>query len=534
MSLVWSVALALVAPAPQGPPPPPSPAAATTDTGVFDAAAYLRQGPLAEALTPQPGGLTADKVAVQAVAESPSVAAKEAQIQAAAAKLDQTMIAFLPQISGKAGYTRLSKAAINFGNISSVVATGDGAPLKGQDPVALGPCSANPLSICSYNTETGMEGSPVVLVGAPPTDIKIPLNSYSLQAQLGLPISDYILSLLPAKRGSETRRDAVALARDAERVKVETDARIAYYNWLRTIASVVAVEDSLRRVKARAVDVENLFHAGSATKAEVMRLAAQIAQIEQAINDAKVFRATAEQGLAIMLNDRDLGFVPGEDVIDLPPDLPDLGNLNHLIDEAQSKRLELKSMEKSVGAIDYGIKATRAGYFPRLDGFADATYANPNQRFFPLAPVWRGSWSLGVQLSYSLNSALRTRAEIREYKANKRELVAQIELLRRGIAMEVTQAYLARNKAIADIELSARTLESAVEAYRVASELFAAGSATTNDIIDAEADQLTAILRIVNSRIDLRTANARLLYATGRIKPNTVQVYDTRDKGTRG
>lgn len=533
MSLVLSVALALTAPAPQGPPPPPTRQAppASADAAPFDATAYLREGPLAEALAPRSGGLTADKVAVQAVAESPSVAAKEAQIQAAAAKLDQTMIAFLPQLSGKAGYTRLSKAAINFGGGYSVgAATG---PEAGGDPIpiGIGPCAMGSPQMCTVDPNTGQ---PLTLVVAPPFKIQIPLNSYSLQAQLSVPISDYILSLVPAKRGSETRRDAVALARDAERIKVETDARLAYYNWLRTVASVVAVEDSLRRVKARALDVENLFNAGSATKAEVMRLTAQIAQIEQAINDARVFRTTAEQGLAIMLNDQDLDFSPGEDVIDLPPDMADLGNLDSLIREAHDKRLELKSMEKSIGAVDYGIKATRAGYFPRLDAFAEATYANPNQRFFPLAPVWRGSWSVGAQLTYSLNSALRTRAEIREYKANKRELGAQIEVMRRGIAMEVTQAYLARNKAIADIELSARTLESAVEAYRVATELFAVGSATTNDIIDAEADQLTAILRIVNSRIDLRTANARLLYATGRLKPNNVQVYDTRDKATRG
>lgn len=534
MSLAWSVALALAAPAPVGPPPPEpevAPVAAPADDGVFDAQAYLRSGPLAEALAPQPGGLTADKVAEQAVAESPTVAAKEAQIQAAAAKLDQTMIAFLPQISGKAAYTRLSKAAINFGGGFSVGAV-NGPPEGGQPiPVGIGPCAQGSPQMCTIDPTTG---APLTLVVAPPFNIEIPLNSYSLQAQLGVPISDYILSLLPAKRGSETRRDAIALARDAERVKVETDARIAYYNWLRTIAAVVAVEDSLRRVKARALDVENLFQAGSATKAEVMRLSAQIAQIEQAINDARVLQTTAEQGLAIMLNDPGLNFVPGEDIIDLPPDLPDLTSLDALIQEAHSKRLEVKSLEKSVGAIDYGIKATRANYFPRLDAFAEATYANPNQRFFPLSPEWRGSWSVGAQLSYSLNSTLRTRAEIREYKANKRELVAQIEALRRGIAMEVTQAYLARNKAIADIELSARTLEAAVEAYRVASELFAAGSATTNDIIDAEADQLTAILRIINSRIDLRTANARLLYAIGRVKPNTVPVYDARGGASRG
>lgn len=548
MSLVWSVALALAAPAP--PPPPPTvtvspsvsvavgqpPTAAPSATGEpFDAQAYLRQGPLADALTPRPGGLTADAIAARAVAQSPAVAAKEAQIQAAAAQLDQTMIAFLPRISGSAGYTRLSKARISFASPGGVLVTGDGAPAENDPARVLGPCMDNPFNFCAYDTDTGMSAGQINLLAYGPTttNINIPLNAYSLQAQLAVPISDYILSLLPAKRGSESRRDAVALARDAERVKVETDARLAYYNWLRTVAAQVAVEDSLRRVKARQVDVENLFQAGSATKAEVMRLSAQIAQIEQAIGDARNVRTTAEQALAIMVADPNLSFSPGEDVIDLPVDLGDPGSLDALIREAHGKRLEIKSMEKSVGAVDYGIKATRAGYFPRIDGFADALYANPNQRFFPLSAVWRGSWSVGVQLTYSLNAALQTRAQIGEYKANKRELMAQLELVRRGIAMEVTQAYLARNKAIADIELSARALEAAVEAYRVASELFTHGSATTNDIIDAEADQLMAILRIVNSRIDLRSADARLKYATGRVKPNPVPVYDNPAAATK-
>jgi outer membrane protein TolC len=455
------------------------------------------------------------------------VAAKEAQIQKAAAQLDQTIVAFLPIVSVKAGYTRLSKATINFGAVSSVAAVGPGAPTKGEDPRIIGPCVDNTLIQCSYPFDPNnpdalpdlTKGEQVGLLAAPPFDIKIPLNAYSLQAQLSIPLSDYVLSLVPARKGSQTRMDAVALARDAERVKVETDARLAYYNWLRSVAAVVAVEDSLRRVKARQQDVENLFQAGSATKAEVLRIDAQISQIEQAINDARTFRITAEQGLAIMVNDPGMSFEPGEDVIELPPDPANVGELDALIHEAQQNRLEMQSLEKTIGALGYGIKAARAGYFPRLDAFAETTYANPNQRFFPLAAVWRASWSVGVQLSYSMNAALHARAEVRGYKADKRELHAQAEALRRGIAMEVTQAYLARNKAIADIQLSARNLQAAVEAYRVASELFAAGSATTNDIIDAEADQLTAILRIVNSRIDLRAANTRLAYSTGRLKP---------------
>ncbi|MFY0536441.1 hypothetical protein [Nannocystis pusilla] len=64
-----------------------------------------------------------------------------------------------------------------------------------------------------------------------------PLNSYSLSANLSVPISDYILSLAPARKGTLAARESAVFARDAERVKVQTDARLAYYNWLRGVAS---------------------------------------------------------------------------------------------------------------------------------------------------------------------------------------------------------------------------------------------------------------------------------------------------------
>jgi DNA replication protein DnaC len=198
-----------------------------------------------------------------------------------------------------------------------------------------------------------------------------------------------------------------------------------------------------------------------------------------------------------------------------------LPELDQMIDEALQSRLELRSLKRAIDGYEEGIKATRASYYPRLDAFAEATYANPNQRFFPLSAVWRGSWSAGVQLSYSINQTLMTKAQVRGLKADKRELILQAELMRRGIKMEVVQAYGDRMRAMQAIELNTRSLASSAEAYRVASENYKAGAATTNDIIDAEGDQIQAGLRTINAHIDLRVANARLLYASGRRNPST-------------
>ncbi len=484
----------------------------------------LRESPLGKGLAPVDGGLTGDFVAARAVEVSPSMELKEVAILRAAARVDQTLVGFLPTIGVKAGYTRLSKAAINFGGGAGVGALNGPPSDQPFAPVTIGPC---PDGTGQCVLDPG--GQPLVVT--PPFKIQIPLNSYSLSANIAIPISDYILSLAPARKGTHAARESVVLARDAERVKIQTDARLSYFNWLRGVASLIVLEDALQRTQSRLTDVQNLFDAGSTTRSDVLRVDALVSSQQAAIADARAFRKIAERSLSIMMKNPPKDFEIGEDLLAPPPDLGSLPVLDDLIAEAHENRLELRSIEWAIDGTHQGIRAVRAGYYPRLDGFADALYANPNQRFFPLSPVWRGSWSVGVQLSYTINQTLRTKVQVREMKADKRELMLQMEQMRRGIAMEVAQAYHDRERAISAIELSTRGLASAAEAYRVASENYQAGAATTNDIIDAEGDQIQAGLRAVNSRIDLRVATARLLYATGRLnsdaKPKQV------DRGAR-
>jgi len=519
MIALTSILVAVLA----APPPPaasavPDPRAAATEGDVVVDLAeldkILRESPLGRGLAPVPGGLTVSAVADRTESASPSLQIKQEAIERAAAKVDQAIISFLPQLGVKASYSRLSKAAINFGGGAGVGALNgpnDGQPAA---PITVGPCPGG-TGDCALDPQ----GLPLVIT--PPFKIQIPLNSYSLSANLSVPISDYILSLAPARKGTLAAREAATYARDAERIKVQTDARLAYYNWLRGVASLLVIEDSLQRTQSRLVDAQNLFDAGSATRADVLRVDALVSSQQAAIADARAFRRVAERNLAVMMNEPIRAYEVGEDVLAPPPSLDPLPELDDLIAEAQANRLEVRSLERAVDGMHQNIRATRAQYYPRLDAFADALYANPNQRFFPMQPIWRGSWSVGVQLSYTINQSLRTKAQVRELKTNKRELVLQAEQMRRGIAMEVAQAYHDRERALAGIQLTTRSLATYIEAYRVASENYKQGAATTNEIIAAEGEQVQAALRAVNSRIDLHVATTRLLYATGRLNPKS-------------
>ncbi len=502
--------------APTTPPAPRVRPALVEQQNAAEFEATLRASPLGKGIAPVSGGLTGEQVAERTVAAAPTIGIKQMAIERAAAQVDQTLVRFLPQLSGKAGYTRLPKAAINFGSGSSVGAVN--GPTDGQPfaPVTVGPC---PGGVGQCVLDPG--GLPVGVT--PPLKIQIPLNSFSLSAQLSVPISDYILSLSPARKGPIAARESAEFARDAERIKVETDARLAYFNWLRAVTALIVIEDALTRSEARLADVQNLFDAGAATRSDVLRVDALVSSQQAAINDTRALRNVLEQSLAVMMNEPVKAYEVGEDLLAPPADLGDLPTLDQMVDEALQSRLELRSLNRAIDGFEEGIKATRASYYPRLDAFAEATYANPNQRFFPLASIWRASWSAGVQLTYSINQSLMTKANVRALKADKRELILQAELMRRGIKMEVVQAYTDRIRATQAIELNTRSLAASAEAYRVASENYKAGAATTNDIIDAEGEQIQAGLRTINAHIDLRVANARLLYASGRRNPSSKQ-----------
>lgn len=464
---------------------------------------------IGEALAPRPGGLTAAKVASRAVATSPSIAAKEADLQAAAARVDQVMASLAPVLSVSASYTRLSNVDVTFGSGALVGALEAG-------PLVTGPC---PDGTPGCVVDSG--GFPVVA-----TQFRIPqvLDNFSLVASLSVPLSDYVLRSVPGLRAAKASAKAAELAQLAEARKVRTDAKVAYYNWLRAVAQVAVVEDALSTAQARLRDAQTGFRVGVLTKADLLRVEALAANADRAVVSAKTFERLARRNLAILMGQPEgtgtEAYTVGEDV--LAPVVADADeDLDALVAEAERSRPELQMIGQNKEALRRGIEAERAGYYPRLDAFGDVLYANPNPRYFPPVDEFNESWQVGARLSYSITGAIQTRQRIKELRAQNRSLEAQIEGLRRGIEMEITQAWAERRNARAAIALARVAREASETAYAATVAQFRAGKATATDLIAAQGEHVNAQLQYVNAHIDLRVAEAKLRYATGRDDPDS-------------
>ena len=213
---------------PQAAPPAAAPAApaAAAEAARQDAASTenltLRDAPelkdpLTVALTPKSGGLTADEVARRAVVASDSLAAKRAAIEAAAAKVDEAVARFLPRLTLKAGYTRLSR-------VENSLSTGGGGLVGGNGTLLeVGPCPPGYTP-----TAAGATGC---VQNAAIIDLQFPVlvNNYSLSANLGVPFSDYLLRLSSSIATTKHEKRAAELSASAEKRKIAAESVFGDY-----------------------------------------------------------------------------------------------------------------------------------------------------------------------------------------------------------------------------------------------------------------------------------------------------------------
>jgi outer membrane protein TolC len=324
------------------------------------------------------------------------------------------------------------------------------------------------------------------------------------------------LRLSDAAASAQSSRKAARFALEAQRAQVETDARVLYYNFVRAHGQLFIAQRAHERAHARLEDVQGAFAVGSATEADVMRIEALVANSQLAVDQAEALRQLTRAQLAIIMADMGpADYRLGEGVPEPSADSPEPGGQALLL-EAFANRLELKALAATIDALERGEDATRSGAYPRLDAVGDASYANPNQRFFPPRQEWNATWSVGVVASWNVGETFLSGARGDELAAQTESVRGQQERMRAAIANQVVSAALELRTTRAALTTSETTVRATEAAYRVTADRFRVGRATTTDMVVAEADLLGAKQAQINARIDGAIAALRLRHALGR------------------
>jgi outer membrane protein TolC len=405
------------------------------------------------------GGLTSDQAASRAAGASPSVRRRAAELEAAAAQLEAAELVRVPIVSAKASYTRLS-------------------PI---DPVMF------PIPGANF-------------------EIKSLENAYLAEAQLVVPLSDYLLRFPHVVEAARLGADAAKLNKRSSELGAGQDARTAYYEWVRARLQVLIAQRQLVQVQRTLDQVRALAEVQRLSKADLMRVESQEASAEQIVDQLQNLSALREEQLRLLIG------APASEQLAIGEDIRSdvaaagAGALDDLVGAAKRQRLEFKALDTGIQAKEAQRDVEQANLLPRLSAFGTADYADPNQRVFPQADEFKLTWQVGAQLTWTLNDTLTARASQRRIRAEADELRADRENLAAQQAVGLAQRSLGTTQ---------KGLAAAEEGYRVRRELLNAERATAVELVDAETELTRARIAALNARVDLRVARAQLDHAVG-------------------
>jgi outer membrane protein TolC len=444
---------------------PPPPATRSVASGESDLAGRLR-----ERVT-HPGGLTADEVARRATRTSPEERSRQADVEAADSEIDRAKVDYYPRLTMTARYTRLS-------------------------PITPPEIRFTPQ--------------------APAFSFPVILDQYLAQANVTVPLSDYLLRIRQSHDAAVMSREAADLNVSAARRAVAAQAKLAYYDWARARLGEIVTEQSVLQSRHHLELARAGRDAGRAPTVDVLRAESLVAAAELANARMRNAALLAGARLHTVMHDSQPGaYEIGENLL-APLDAADAGQAESLYQEALRQRPELRALERTDASLRSQREAAQARALPRLDAFGNAYLANPSPRVFPQTDEWRATWDVGVQLTWSPNDLGGADSTRRSLEARRKKLDADRAALADSMRDEIAGAILSWREARAAAETADRGLTASEEGYRVRRELFELGRGTSVELIDAESDVLRARLEMIQSRVDARVAKVRLEHAVGR------------------
>jgi outer membrane protein len=430
--------------------------------------------------------LTAASSADGAVRASYEAAAARSAQGAARARVDQASYAFLPKLTVSARYTRLSDFT---------------------------PSPLFPFAIAATDAPAGTPSPPTASTG--PVSIAPILDNYALDATLTLPVTDYVLRLARGLEAAKHGREAAEWETVVANSRARLAGKISFYEWVRTNASVDAAKQNVAEQRAHLTDVTSQLGQGNASRADALRVDSAVASAEATLAEADAQQAAAEVRLRTLLHISDSASLTTRDAVNTPLESV-ARNKAEWLSEAYRTRAELRGLDAAESAARAQARVARATYVPTVGAFANATYANPNPRYFPPEAAWHATWAVGVSATWAPTDIPGAHASASEADARGDALAAQRNALRDALAVEVVQYLESVRAADTKVIATDKQLESALEAHRVTRSLFANARATTSNVLDAETDLARARFAWINARVDARVARARLEHAAGR------------------
>jgi len=298
-----------------------------------------------------------------------------------------------------------------------------------------------------------------------------------------------------------------AAANTKQQVAMQTI--VLYVNLYKAQQSVGLIQENLKSANQRVTDFSAMEENGLLARNDFLKAQLQASNIQLSLDDAKKNVAVINYQLVTLLKLPEGTQIEVSDAyfknsVGVTPSVT--------ADEALSQRSDLEALRWQQKASEANVKIAKADYYPSLSFSAGYVALDIQNALSVYNAV-----NVGVGLSYDISGIFKTGKKVKAAESRAEEAKKEVEIKADRVKIEVQEAFESYNLSLKQNKVYTEAVEQAGENYRIVKDKYDNGLVDTNDLLEADVEQLQAKLNEAFSKADITQRYYELLNASGKL-----------------
>ncbi len=222
---------------------------------------------------------------------------------------------------------------------------------------------------------------------------------------------------------------------------------------------------------------------GYTKKTDVLEVEARLSKVDSMLNQAKLNRDLAYQFLSFLL-DTPVDSIRKVSLLIKAP------RFNH--EDIERLSLDIQKAKMGLEVAEHAINTEKANFLPTVGAFAEYGSADDH--------LWndfgqKDFYTVGMQVQLNIFNGGSDKANLEKARVRHMKVASQLELARKGIALQVQKLQTAIDSLEFDLRSAQKQLQLAREIYRTYEAKYKEGLASITDVLIKQSIELQVLLQ---------------------------------------
>ena len=284
---------------------------------------------------------------------------------------------------------------------------------------------------------------------------------------------------------------------------------VLYTNLYKAQESIKLIQENLKSAQQRVTDFSAMEQNGLLARNDFLKAQLQASNIQLTLDDAIRKESTINYQLVTLLK-----LPEGTKLTPSDAYFKNSAGLTPSITESEAitQRNDLEALRWQQKASEANVKIAKGDYYPSVAlsaGYIALDIQNVAQVY--------NAVNFGVGVSYDIANIFKNSKKVKAAKSRAEESRQQVELLTERVKVQVQESLENYNLSLKQNKVYTEAVEQASENYRIVKDKYDNGLNDTNDLLEADVEQLQAKINEAFSKADITQRYYELLNASGKL-----------------